>query len=547
MGIEAERDRADRNGVSTWISPWAPLRPDAWLRSRAPELPYPFTDSRVRLYEFARQGLWHGVQALGLATGDEVLVPAYNHGSELEVMNRAGVAMRFYGRGGALEPDEHELESLVGPATRALYLIHYLGRAQDSARWRTWCDAHGLLLIEDVAMAWLAARDGTPAGALADLAIYSPWKTFGLYDVGAMVCARPPARVPATRTTHARFVLRSHLRWLAGRSGLAGAAVRRRKARRAAFTTLPADEWGLLDPDAGPSALSLFLLRRLARGADAPAARRRNFERLHERLAALAAPGFEQVDPEACPFAYPIATDDKHGLIAALAAQGVEVLDLWSVPHPSAPAAAEFPGVARRRATTVGLPVHQELRDGDIDRIADAVLAYVRDGRRAAPGEQPGPGDLAPHFQLSDQDGARVTLDDYAGQNVVLYFYPEADTPGCTAQACALRDARAGFREENAVVLGVSPDSQQKLHAFANEHGLPFTLLADEGHRVAGAYGVWQPGSRLRRREGHNERTTFLIGPDGRVRRVFRNVDPDHHDTLVLAELRTTGVQAVEA
>jgi peroxiredoxin/dTDP-4-amino-4,6-dideoxygalactose transaminase len=511
----------------TWITPWAPLRPDAWLRRPVRDLPFPLGDERGRIYEFARQGLWHGLQTLDLQPGAEILVPAYNHGSELEVIERAGLTLRFYGEGGALAPDEDELDVLVGPETRALYLIHYLGRAQDSAHWRKWCDDRGLLLIEDVAMAWLAERDGVPAGAQADLAIYSPWKTFGLYDVGAMICARPPAPVPTTRRTHARFVLKSHLRWVAGRSALVGDVVRRRRAENPGRLTLPDDEWGLLDPDAGPAALSLFLLRRLARGADAAAARRSNFERLHKRLEEWVAPGFEGIDDESCPFAFPIATADKHGLIAALASEGIEALDLWSLPHPSAP---DFPAVLTRRATTIGLPVHQELRDGDLDRIADAVVAYLRGGWRPE-SSQPTPGEPAPTFELSDQDGERVSLGAHAGKNVVLYFYPEADTPGCTAQACALRDARSGFRDENAVVLGVSPDSQEKLHAFANEYGLPFTLLSDDGHRVADAYGVW--------RGEENERTTFLIGPDGRVRRVFRNVDPEHHDALVLAELRT--------
>ena len=489
------------------------------------------------MYEFARQGLWQGLQTLEIAAGAEILVPAYNHGSELEVIDRAGLTLRFYGRGDSLEPDEDELDALVGPATRALYLIHYLGRAQDSARWRQWCDDRGLLLIEDVAMAWLAERDGVPAGAHADLAIYSPWKTFGLYDVGAMICARPPAPVPATRRTHARFIVKSHLRWIAGRSPLVGDLVRRRRSVNPGLLTLPDDEWGLADRDAGPAAVSLFLLRRLARSGDAPAARRRNYARLHAQLADFVAPGFEGVDDESCPFAFPIATTDKHGLIAALAADGIEVLDLWSLPHPSAP---DFPSAMARRATTVGLPVHQELRQQDVDRIAEATLAYLRDGRRpVAAGGQPAPGTPAPAFELADQDGARVGLAAHAGKNVVLYFYPEADTPGCTAQACALRDARAGFRDENAVVLGVSPDSEEKLHAFANEYGLPFTLLSDEGHRVADAYGVWRGDA--------NERTTFLIGPDGKVRRVFRNVDPEHHDALVLAELRTSRALAVEA
>jgi peroxiredoxin Q/BCP len=147
------------------------------------------------------------------------------------------------------------------------------------------------------------------------------------------------------------------------------------------------------------------------------------------------------------------------------------------------------------------------------------------------------PGQPAPEFALHDQDGETVKLSDFKGRNVVLYFYPKADTPGCTTQACGIRDRGADYEKANAVVLGVSPDSPAKLRRFADKYGLPFTLLGDEDHAVAEAYGVWVEKKNYGRTYFGNERSTFLIGPDGRIQRVLRKVKPAEHDDLVLDAL----------
>jgi peroxiredoxin Q/BCP len=148
-------------------------------------------------------------------------------------------------------------------------------------------------------------------------------------------------------------------------------------------------------------------------------------------------------------------------------------------------------------------------------------------------------GDSAPDFELPDQDGNKHKLADYAGKNVVLYFYPKADTPGCTAQACGVRDRAAEYAAANAVVLGVSPDSPKKLRAFADKYGLAFTLLGDEDHSVAESYGVWVEKSMYGKKYMGNERTTFVIGPDGKVATVFHKVKPAEHDELVLGSLKS--------
>jgi thioredoxin-dependent peroxiredoxin len=146
-------------------------------------------------------------------------------------------------------------------------------------------------------------------------------------------------------------------------------------------------------------------------------------------------------------------------------------------------------------------------------------------------------GDMAPDFTLPDQHGRHVSLSDLRGKTVVLYFYPKADTPGCTTQACGVRDHRSDYERSGAVVLGVSPDPVKRIAKFDDKYGLGFPLLADEDHSVAESYGVWVQKSMYGRSYMGNERTTFVIGPDGKIERVFRSVKPAEHDELVLGAL----------
>ena len=146
-------------------------------------------------------------------------------------------------------------------------------------------------------------------------------------------------------------------------------------------------------------------------------------------------------------------------------------------------------------------------------------------------------GSPAPDFELPDQDGNPVKLSALRGRPVVVYFYPKADTPGCTTQACGVRDRRADYAAAGAVVLGISPDPVAKVKKFHDKYDLGFRLLADEGHAVADAYGVWVQKSMYGKTYFGNERTTFVIDPDGGVARVLRKVKPGEHDALVLAAL----------
>jgi len=146
-------------------------------------------------------------------------------------------------------------------------------------------------------------------------------------------------------------------------------------------------------------------------------------------------------------------------------------------------------------------------------------------------------GDAAPDFELPDQDGRPVRLRDFRGQRVVVYFYPKADTPGCTTQACGVRDRKADYAEAGAVVLGVSPDPVAKVKKFHEKYSLDFPLLADEQHSVAEAFGVWVEKSMYGRKYMGNERTTFIVDSEGKIAAVLRKVKPAEHDQQVLAAL----------
>jgi len=146
-------------------------------------------------------------------------------------------------------------------------------------------------------------------------------------------------------------------------------------------------------------------------------------------------------------------------------------------------------------------------------------------------------GDTAPDFTLPDQDEEPVTLADFAGGWVVLYFYPKADTPGCTTQACSILDRGAEYREAGAVVLGVSPDPVEAVKAFHSGQSLNFTLLADSDRAVCEAYGVWGEKSMYGRTYMGAQRATFLIDGEGVVRHVIPKASPKTHDDEVLAAL----------
>jgi len=138
-------------------------------------------------------------------------------------------------------------------------------------------------------------------------------------------------------------------------------------------------------------------------------------------------------------------------------------------------------------------------------------------------------GNVAPDFTLPDENGNQVSLSQFRGRKVILYFYPKDDTPGCTTEACGIRDSFPNFEASGAVVLGVSPDSVESHKKFKEKYNLPFTLLADTDHKVAEMYGVWGTKKMYGREFTGVLRTTFLIDEECKVQKVFKNVKPDVH------------------
>jgi peroxiredoxin Q/BCP len=146
-------------------------------------------------------------------------------------------------------------------------------------------------------------------------------------------------------------------------------------------------------------------------------------------------------------------------------------------------------------------------------------------------------GAKAPAFSAPDQNGEMVSLSDFAGKTVILYFYPKDDTPGCTVEACSFRDEFSVFKKKGAVILGVSPDAPKKHVKFIEKFSLPFPLLADEDHAIALAYNVWVEKSMYGKKYMGMERSTFVIGPDGKLKAIYRKVKPETHTAEVLAAL----------
>ncbi|MFH0795298.1 MAG: thioredoxin-dependent thiol peroxidase [bacterium] len=149
-------------------------------------------------------------------------------------------------------------------------------------------------------------------------------------------------------------------------------------------------------------------------------------------------------------------------------------------------------------------------------------------------------GKKAPDFKLKDQDGKTHQLDDFRGKFVVLYAYPKDDTPGCTTEACGFRDHHAEIKKLGAVILGISPDGEKSHTKFAEKYNLPFTLLADPDHKVLEAYGAWGKKSMYGKVHEGVLRKTFVIGPEGRIRKIFPAVKPAEHAQQIIEVLKSS-------
>ena len=295
------------------VMPSLPVR--IYLRWPAPTAPFPLGEPGHRLFRDPGEALLEGVQALGLGAGDEVLVPAWHHGPVATALARTGLVARAHDLGPRLEPDPDELEALLGPRVRALVLVHHLGFAQDAPTWLAWCRARGLVLVEDASQAWLGTLADRPLGSFGDLGVLS-LQPAGL--PAGVLAGSPATDPPQTR------------RWEA------------------------------------------FLLARVAAG-DPRARRRANYRTLLAALAGQVPEPFDRLPEGTAPLVLPVASNDPGGMLARLERHRIGALDFRAGLRPG----PGFPNARRLAAGAVGLPVHQELRGQDLDR----VVAAARPGR----------------------------------------------------------------------------------------------------------------------------------------------------------------------
>ena len=366
---------------------WPPLPPDVYLRRPTRNPPYPLAAPGFLLLRKARQALFFGIQGLQLGPGDEVLLPAYHHGSEVEAFRRTGVSCRFYDVDPMLRPQAAVLDDLIGPRTRALYLIHYLGFPQDAPGWLGWCRERNLLLIEDVAQSWLASVGGRPLGSFGDLAIFSFYKATGVPEGGALRATRPVDVAVDGRSAGTVRILRRlanrHQAWLTSRSSLADSllAGSTHRWRSSAWT------FQLGKVHALPSRVIPYLLPRLLE-PDPAERRRRNYRVLLGELAGQVPAALSVLPDGASPYFFPVQTDDKPGLLGLLDEHQIDAVDFWRIAHPSLPRGA-FPVTEELRASIVGIPVHQELRGRDLERITGVVRRWGGRARPRRPGAPP--------------------------------------------------------------------------------------------------------------------------------------------------------------
>jgi dTDP-4-amino-4,6-dideoxygalactose transaminase len=341
-----------------------PLPPSVHLRRAEGSLPWPLGIEGTTLHQRARQGLWHGLRALGLGNGDEILVPAWQHGSEVEAIERAGCRVILFDVDrSTTAPDGSQLEALMTPRTRALYLIHYLGWPHDAPRWKAWCDERSLFLIEDCAQAFMSSNGTVPLGSTGAMSIFCIYKTVGIPDGAALHCTTPASVPHSTAARGVKELLRAEAEWLLQSRNLAASL--RRPRRDAGYGSADFD---LGDPGAPPASAGVNLMPKLVTG-DIRERRRQNFHALAARLGDITPPSFRTLPDGASPLVYPVAVDDKPRYLQRLAERGVIGLNLWAVPHARI-AENDLPEARWLREHVVGLPVHQELKRHHVEHIA---------------------------------------------------------------------------------------------------------------------------------------------------------------------------------
>lgn len=361
-----------------------------WKRQRIDALPYPLGHGRIRKYYLGRNAVYHGAKALGLGAGDEVLFPAYHSGTESAPLFHLGCRLAFYGVRRDLSIDLDEIEARIAPATKALYAIHYFGFPAPIAALRAMADRHGLPLIEDVALSFLAEADGRPLGTWGDVSIFCLYKTLPVAAGGVLAVNRddvplPPA--PSERHTYSELNLtvKHVLNHFELHGGLPGKLVRR-AAQRVFGRAVSAARLKVTSPDAlafDPGLLDW----RMGRITEC-AIRSLDYRRVAERrranyqwmAAALRGTNVEllrdDLPPGAVPLFLPIVVEDKFGVVDRLHREGIDAIPVWGIHHPHLPR-GEFADVEFLVDHAVEIPIHQALELRHLLRIRDALVRHA--------------------------------------------------------------------------------------------------------------------------------------------------------------------------
>ncbi|MEX2142605.1 MAG: DegT/DnrJ/EryC1/StrS family aminotransferase [Pirellulales bacterium] len=366
-------------------------RKSGWRWQEHSALPYPLSHDRARYYYLGRNAVYHGARMLGLKQGDEVLFPSYHSGTEAAPLMHLGCNLRFYGVDRNLEIDLAEIESLIGPRTKAIYAIHFFGFPAPIEQLRRLANEHGLYLIEDVALGLLGHVDGRPLGTWGDISVFCMYKSLPV-AVGGMLAVNNPAVPLPPRPRGGR--LYSELNLTAKRlvhhwdlhggplGHLARLAVERcfQASRVKRNFTLESPEELDFDPgllDCGMGRLTRGLLKWLDYGSIARR-RRANYEWLAERLNGTGVALLRQDLPRgAVPLFLPILVADKFGTVAALAQEKIEAIPVWGIHHRYLQRGM-FPGTEFLVNHAVEIPIFQDLSERHLERIARAVTAYAK-------------------------------------------------------------------------------------------------------------------------------------------------------------------------
>ncbi len=352
-------------------------------RLRGSPAPFPLSGADVRRHYFARNAVWLAARLLGLA-GREVLVPAYHHGVEIEALEAAGAVPRFVRVDAKMRLDLEHLEQCIGPHTRAIYVIHFLGFPQPMAEIGAIARRNGLAVVEDCALA-LLSRDGqVPLGARGDVGIFCLYKSLPVPNGGllSLNCAldAPAAARRAPFASTLSHAMGSFLAHLALRYGPPGEVVREslRRMQRAVRSALGIQPLATgtmhFDPaaaDVGMSGLTRLILENQDY-EHIVEARRRNWFLLFGRLRDVAPPVQLELPRGTCPLFYPLLVDEKAQLARRLAARGIETVEFWNEGHPACDL-GQFPEVAILRQRVLELPLHQDLGPEDMAYVASAV------------------------------------------------------------------------------------------------------------------------------------------------------------------------------